>query len=50
VDTVGLVGHVGPDHLRPGPRRRRERRGQRRRTPSRAGKGISMISFSVLRA
>jgi hypothetical protein len=50
VDTVGHVGPVELDHLRPNPRRRREHRGQRCQTPSRAGKGIFVISFSVLGA
>jgi hypothetical protein len=46
VASVGCVASIPPH---PGPRRRRERRRQRRRTTSRAGKGISVMSFSVLR-
>jgi hypothetical protein len=48
--VVAPVGRVVPIPPHPGPRRRRERHRQRRQTPSRAGKGISVISFSVLRA
>jgi hypothetical protein len=34
VNSVGQVGHIGPDHLRPNPRRRREHAGQTPRPPS----------------